>query len=431
MTPLGTEGSRSIGELITRRESEDNHLAFYSLLLFTFVVYIVPQSDFPALRALSLAKTSAVLCIAAYVWNALRKGKRLIQVDRPTALLLLLVGFALLSIPFSEWRRGSLDTFVELYAKSIIVFLVIANMIESEKRLEKMLAFTIACCCLLAVAGIRHFIAGEYYGGGRIEGVGWGIASNPNDLALTLNLALPFAIGVLRVSERKLIKILCLSYIVLGVAAVICTFSRGGAIVLSVMYLMYIQKNYRKKRLKLLVPFGLLLICFLWFGPDGYMKRMSTIFDFSEDTSGSAESREKGSLAAIAVMLEQPITGVGLGMNVLALNKKGFLWEETHNVYLELGSEIGVPGMITFVLLLLKLIKDVRKVQKSYADGKDVPQVAVLAEASEISLVGFAMAGFFHPVAYHFYFYYIAGFAVSITRIHENERVVLAGNGNV
>ena len=43
-------------------------------------------------------------------------------------------------------------------------------------------------------------------------------------------------------------------------------------------------------------------------------------------------------------------------------------------------------------------------------------EIALLAQATEISLIGFAVAALFYPVAYNFYFYYIAGFAVAIKK---------------
>jgi hypothetical protein len=40
--------------------------------------------------------------------------------------------------------------------------------------------------------------------------------------------------------------------------------------------------------------------------------------------------------------------------------------------------------------------------------------VGAIAEGVQISLITFAIAGFFHPVAYQFYFFCIAGLAVAL-----------------
>ena len=37
----------------------------------------------------------------------------------------------------------------------------------------------------------------------------------------------------------------------------------------------------------------------------------------------------------------------------------------------------------------------------------------LLSEAVQVSLIAFAVSGFFYPVAYHFYFYYMGGLALA------------------
>ena len=40
-------------------------------------------------------------------------------------------------------------------------------------------------------------------------------------------------------------------------------------------------------------------------------------------------------------------------------------------------------------------------------------EMFLLAEGIPVSLIAFAVAAFFHPVAYHHYFYYVAGLALA------------------
>jgi hypothetical protein len=44
-----------------------------------------------------------------------------------------------------------------------------------------------------------------------------------------------------------------------------------------------------------------------------------------------------------------------------------------------------------------------------------------LAEGLQISLIAFAVAAPFYPAAYHFYFYYMAGLAVAVRSVYEQE----------
>ena len=114
-------------------------------------------------------------------------------------------------------------------------------------------------------------------------------------------------------------------------------------------------------------------------------------------------------------------------MNALALNhERGFGWSAIHNVYLEYAVELGLPGFVLFVLLLGASIKSVMEVHRGSARVPGARDLFLLAEGIQISLVAFAVAAFFHPVAYHLYFYYFAALAVAVRSVwadHERAAV--------
>jgi O-antigen ligase len=94
----------------------------------------------------------------------------------------------------------------------------------------------------------------------------------------------------------------------------------------------------------------------------------------------------------------------------------GPTWRAVHNTYLEYGVDLGVPGLLLFLALLWTCWRSARAA-RGVAEG----EVSHLAEGIEISLLGFAVAAFFHPSAYHFYFYYIAGLAVAARHVAARE----------
>src|SRR6185295_5989597 len=96
-------------------------------------------------------------------------------------------------------------------------------------------------------------------------------------------------------------------------------------------------------------------------------------------------------------------------------------WMRVHNVYLQIASEIGLLGMIVFILLLIKLLRTVRHIQVRFKATPSGRELVRLAAASEASLLAFALAGLFHPIAFHFYFYYIAGFALALKAIASSQ----------
>ena len=167
---------------------------------------------------------------------------------------------------------------------------------------------------------------------------GSGLTGNPNDLALMLNLIIPIAgalvfiaRGVERAGGRRR---RCCS----AIAGVIVTFSRAGfltlaAIVRACSLAVLARRQGAGRRAGLL----LLALCAPPLLPAGYVDRLSTITDIEADETGSAQGRWQDFKVAADVVAENPIVGVGIGQDVLALNEERgrTTWRSVHNAYLQ------------------------------------------------------------------------------------------------
>jgi O-antigen ligase len=404
----------------TQANVRESNVPFYFLIVFTFVVYIGPQIYFSFLRPLHLAMASALLAGVAYLLNKLNSGQPLFKIDFETRLLIIILFLAILSIPFSVWPGGSFHVLKNEYIKAIIIFFLLAHVLTSVPRIRKMLWSIIYFCSFLSYVGIKHFVDGNVYGNySRIRGAGAPITSNPNDLALTLVLMIPFALTFF-MTERGWRKLYSVAYFILSTFAIICTFSRGGFIVLVVVSAVFFYKMAKKNGPKALFVAIALTAVIVPLFPQGYTERLYSIFHFSQDQTGSAYAREASTLAAFSLVKKNPLLGVGLGMNTLALNDRGFYWTQVHNVYLQIGAELGIPAMVIFILLFWRLIHSMQIIQRKLSCIEGDVEKLYLAQGMEISLIGFAVAAVFHPVAYHFYFYYLAGFAVALNRLSKS-----------
>ena len=155
--------------------------------------------------------------------------------------------------------------------------------------------------------------------------------------------------------------------------------------------------------------------------PSNYLDRLGTITNIEADPTGSAQERWRDTSAATSFALAHPILGAGFGMNTIALNEqRGAFWKAVHNVYLQLAVELGLPGLILFLLLLVGTIKSVGAVRRGTADDPASRDLFHLAEGLYISLIAFAVEALFHPVAYQLYFYYIAGLVVALKAIYDD-----------
>jgi O-antigen ligase len=165
-----------------------------------------------------------------------------------------------------------------------------------------------------------------------------------------------------------------------------------------------------------------LAICIPPLLPAGYVDRLSTITNIESDRTGSAQGRWRDIQEAAEVVAKNPVVGAGIGNDILAMNvQRGDDWTQVHNVYLQYGVDLGIPGLLLFAWLHLLCYRTARAVEKRSAKQGTNRDLTLLAAGIQVSLVAFLVAAMFHPIAYQFYFFSIGGLAVALRNIWHNE----------
>lgn len=401
----------------------ESDFPFWCLMFFTFVLFVAPQSLVPALEPLHLGKFSALLAIGAYVLDRQSRGRPLTVMVRPVRLILWFVVLAVLSVPFSRWPGGSVALLTNEFGKSVTIFFLLANTVGSLRRMQLMAASMALWGVVMAVTAITAFASGDLaLQGVRIAGYDSPLAANPNDLALTLNIVLALALGLYWGARKAGARAALLAAMGLSAGAIVVSFSRGGFLTLAAVGVVVMIKEVRERGPVALAPLALLPILNALL-PLGYGDRIYSIFDFGYDASGSATARSEGMRLSFNIMLENPVVGVGLGQDVLAWIEKGAGWGETHNAFLQVAVELGIPAFIIYLLLIWEVHKGVRQAQQHLGRLRGTGQLIALGKGIEVAIVAFVVGAFFAPVPYHFYFYYVAGFAVAY---HEMAKRVVA-----
>lgn len=407
---------------------------FAALLAFLIVLLLAPQALFPVLSPFRLALVAAIGGIAAHALDRFLARRPISIVTREIVLAGCLAAWAVLGVPFSYWPGGSLSLLLDLFIKSLAVFWLIANLVGTPARFRAVALTLVLASVPLASVAVMNFLSGDVVAGGdhqsvkRIVGYDAPLTRNPNDLALTLNLILPFSVAFLIRARSAFARAILLGTVVLVAAAVVLTFSRAGFLTLATMLALYLWKLSRSPRRAWAVAVVLLALLALPFLPGSYLDHMGTITDMRSDQTGSAQARWGGMVAAAKLALEHPILGVGAGMNILALNEaQGPVWKEVHNVYLEYGADLGLPGLALFLALFWSCFSQARRAQRATAGVQGLGDIFHYAVAVEVSLAAFAVAAMFHPVGYHFYFFIIAGLAVAIGRLGTMEVLPVTG----
>jgi O-antigen ligase len=389
-------------------------LAFRGLLAFTLILVVAPQSFFPALRPLRLALVAAVAGIAATLGDRLAHGRPLTVGGKEIVLTAALVAWAAITVPVSYWPGGSVSFLLDIYFKTVAIFWLLASVVDTLGRLRT-LAWSLALMGVpLALTALKNFASGAFMDKNRIVGYEGALTANPNDLALMLNLLLPLVVGLLLASRGAITRGILLAIVLLEATAVIVTFSRGGFLSLAVCVGLYLWRLVRRGLTGWVLAALLACVGGSILLPSSYLTRLATITDIDSDPTGSAQARWSDSVAAVRFVADNPLIGAGIGMDTEALNEvRGVKWKQVHNAYLEYAVDLGLPGLTLFLLLFASCLKKVRSVRRRAGAGRDAHDLGCLAEGIEVALIGFAVGAFFAPVAYQFFFYYLAGLAVA------------------
>jgi O-antigen ligase len=152
---------------------------------------------------------------------------------------------------------------------------------------------------------------------------------------------------------------------------------------------------------------ALLIGAFLFVAPSDYRSRLATTND------DSATARMDDLKRSALVALRHPVFGVGMDNYVLYSNSN----HATHNAYTQVAAELGLPALAIYLLLLVRTIKGLKKVETQAAPTRKRERFHYLSIGLQASLIGFMASSFFASVAFFWYLYYLIGYAVCVTRL--------------
>ena len=265
---------------------------------------------------------------------------------------------------------------------------------------------------------------GEFTAQGlRIEGLVGGMFGNPNDLATALNILLPFAVA-LTGSSKGLARLFFLGCAAILTVGVLVTLSRGGFLGLMATGGVLLWKLGRGRRLKTILATG--LICGILFAvlPGGYGARIATIFDNEQDKTGSAQQRRELMERAASIAISRPIVGVGMGnFHIYSISEK-----EAHNAYLEIAAELGVMGLIAYLIVILAPLRSLRRIERQTRDmrSKSEREMYGLSVCIQAAFIAYIVCSFFASIQYLWYLYYTAAYAVALRQIYAAEKMEIS-----
>ena len=400
-------------------------ITFVFLYLFSIILYFRPYEMIPALSSFkTMAFYTGIVTLAVYFVTQLVLEGNLTARPREVNMVLLMGLAALLSIPLAIDPGEAWGAFVDLAIKTILIFIVLANVLRTERRVKLLFWLVLVVSIYLSVNVIKDYQAGVFKLGAaeqntqRVAGAIKALFENSNELALHLVTIIPISIALALEKKNPIRKIVFFGITLLMISAVIITFSRGGFLGLIAVALVLVRKLGRRSKTTAIGALVLGVIFFLVVAPGSYSGRLATIFDSASDITGSSSQRTQVLKRSILVAIRYPIFGVGLGN----FHHKSFQELGTHNAYTQVASETGIAAMVCYIIFLVHPIRKLRMIERELFERKENSRFYYLAIGLQASLIGYMVASFFAAVAYQWYVYYLVAYAIALRRIYYLEQ---------
>lgn len=365
--------------------------------------------------------------------------------DNPLAVYLGLYFFTLLSqVALSVDVAHSWNVFFNRILKFSMLALFITSFITSPKALRWFLIAFLLACAKIGSEGFLGWLSGslmwQNQGIMRLHGP-TGNYAHPNSFSGFAVGLLPF-LYFLFPAFNKPLKGLLLITVLFTLIIIVYTGSRTGYVgTFAVLaYIFYISKN-KKAFLKVVAIVSLIGLSQI---PEDYFERFTSIYTGEDKEGKSTEKRIEILRDAGQVFLSHPM-GVGIGAFPIVRAEMFGRHQDTHNLYLEILTNIGIHGFIIFSLLIIKLLKLLKSLRSSIGRQikdleaslslnnntkldcceninthlKDLKLLIAVVQSVSAFIIARLSLGLFGMDLYEIYWWLGVGLAISLNRMND------------
>lgn len=380
--------------------------SFWFISLYLFFEYVRPQSIYPAIQGLPFAQLTLALSLGALVLE-----KKYFRPFNRADGALLFFSIVILASITTAYDPAHAVSNLKLFANWILIYYLIANLIDTEKRFFVFMLSFLVWSLKMAQHATRSWAASgfSFRSWGVTGAPGW--FHNSGEFAIQMTVFVPLAayfIIALRKYWPTWKTWLMYSLPASGIIGVLASSSRGGQIGMGVVVLVMAAKSQKKIRaltvLLLVAGAGWLML------PEAQKTRFSQAGD-DETSQARLAYWEDG----IEIMREYPALGIGYENWVpfyrnyyrgSGTNREGHQGQLPHNIFVEAGAELGFTGLLAFLLLIgATLYLNHRSRHLAPRCPGESEFFYYMAHGLDAAMVGYLASGFFVTVLYYPYFW--------------------------
>lgn len=366
------------------------------LLLWTWLAFMNPHRiSWGIASDLRLSMMVGLVTIVAWL---LSREPKVLPLNRIGVVFIVFVVWMCFTTPFAEMPEEAWDKFVQT-AKILLMTFIAMCIMNSRERIHALVWMIVLCIGYFGFKGGAFAIAtgGNYH----IFGPPGTFLEANNALSVAMVMTLPLLRYLQLTSRAKWVRWIMLASIVLFLAGIAASYSRGAWLACGAMLIILWLKS--RKRVILGLVFVGAVGAILAYAPEKMFERAGTIETYEEDAS--AMSRITMWKLAWDIAVDRPIVGGGFGVF-----DAWHLYEyydvpkdrvrSVHSSYFEVLGEHGFPGLFLFLGLMLAALTSAQWIVRHCRGDPELLWARDLAAMLQVSIAGFAVGGTFINKAY-------------------------------
>jgi O-antigen ligase len=366
---------------------------------------------FGMLEAIHLAAITGVLAVVLWLMDRRQERQARMVRGATTRLAGLFLFWMILSVPGALRVGNSFDLVFDNFIKTALMSFIVAASVRTVRDVERLaLVYFVGAVVYTAVVLTRFDL-----GSGDAWRLGHLYYYDANDFATYTVSAMPLGIYFLHTGRRLSLQLFAAAGLVVLTLGFVWSGSRGGFIALAavaifvVLYFSAIPLRWR------LLATALVTLVLLGTASDQYWEQMGTIASDADYNHTNESGRLHIWRRGVGYMMDNPIFGVGAGnfqaaegtLSPLAERQQygvGVRWNAPHNSFVQIGAELGLPGLALYIALIISAFFTVRR-------------AGDLSPALTASLLGFVVGSFFLSLAYSEMLYTLIALAVGLRKV--------------
>ncbi len=326
-------------------------MLFFGLLVYIFLQIIRPQDFVTGLEGSRLVLYLMVILLFGLLFSPVEKKILRSPQDKFAGLFLFSCVFSVLG---TFWISGIVDTTIETF-KIVLMYYSIVIIVDSEVKLRVAIWTMIILMAIVGLMGVLQYHGYDITGAGmrwasdksvwQIYGIG--NFDNPNDMAYSTVLVVPFGLGLLFLGKGFLGRLGGLILLGISIYCIYLTRSRGGQVALAACLFSWAYfwlRNPKIKRIMVIFAIG---------GVLAVAVAQATGYRDDESSMGRIEAWSEG----WQLLKSHPLTGVGK-QNFIEYHER-----DTHNSFVRAGAELGLFGLYCFVGILYGVGLTIKRLQ--------------------------------------------------------------------